>query len=93
MLTEIRPKSQITLPKPIVDKIGLTAGDLLEISERDGGIFLLPVIVTPKKQAAVSSRKHENRRAILRALCGSIDDPTMVEPLDVADESPREEII
>jgi AbrB family looped-hinge helix DNA binding protein len=93
MLIEGSPKAQITLPKPIVDTIGLAVGDLLDISERDGGIFLLPVIVTPKKQATVSPPTQENRRAVLRALCGSIDDPTMTEPPDVTYESPREEII
>ena len=46
---ELRKKSQITIPKEIVDKLSLREGDKLEISEKDGVIYLLPVSVYPKK--------------------------------------------
>ena len=36
MLTELRTKSQITIPKDIVMKMGLREGDKLEIVEKDG---------------------------------------------------------
>lgn len=49
MLTELRAKSQITIPKDIVMKMGLTEGDKLEVVERDGVIELMPVAVYPKK--------------------------------------------
>lgn len=49
MLAELRPKSQITIPKEIVDKLGLSEGDKLDIREMDGTIYLLPVTVYPKK--------------------------------------------
>ena len=49
MLTELRTKSQITIPKDIVMKIGLREGDKLEIVEKDGVIELMPVAVYPKK--------------------------------------------
>lgn len=49
MLTELRAKSQITIPKDIVLKMGLTEGDKLEVVERDGVIELMPVAVYPKK--------------------------------------------
>jgi AbrB family looped-hinge helix DNA binding protein len=49
MLSELRSKSQITLPKGIVDKLGLRPGDKLEISEKDGYISILPVVVYPQK--------------------------------------------
>lgn len=48
MLTELRQKSQITIPKEIIAHLGLTEGDALDISERDGIICLTPVAVYPK---------------------------------------------
>lgn len=49
MLTELRTKSQITIPKDIVQKMGLREGDKLEIMEKNGVIELMPVAVYPKK--------------------------------------------
>ncbi|MCI9194690.1 MAG: AbrB/MazE/SpoVT family DNA-binding domain-containing protein [Angelakisella sp.] len=49
MLAELRQKSQITIPKEIVEKLGLSEGDKLDIRELDGTIYLLPVVVYPKK--------------------------------------------
>lgn len=49
MLAELRAKSQITIPKELVDKLGLSEGDKMEIYERDGVIHIMPVVVYPKK--------------------------------------------
>ncbi len=49
VLSELRPKSQITIPKELVDKLGLSEGDKLEIYEKDGIICIMPVTVYPKK--------------------------------------------
>jgi AbrB family looped-hinge helix DNA binding protein len=49
VLLELRAKSQITIPKELVDKLGLSEGDKLEIYERDGIICIIPVVVYPKK--------------------------------------------
>ena len=49
MLAEFRAKSQITIPKEIVDRLGLTEGDKLDVFERDGLICIMPVVVYPKK--------------------------------------------
>jgi AbrB family looped-hinge helix DNA binding protein len=49
MLTELRTKSQITIPKDIVARLGLHEGDKLEIVEKDGTIQIMPVAVYPKK--------------------------------------------
>jgi len=49
MLAEIRAKSQITIPRDIVSKLGLSEGDKLDISESGGKIVLMPVTVYPKK--------------------------------------------
>ena len=49
MLAELRKKSQITIPKKIVSKLGLNEGDRLEVSEENGVITIVPVVVYPKK--------------------------------------------
>ncbi|MCM1344996.1 MAG: AbrB/MazE/SpoVT family DNA-binding domain-containing protein [Muribaculaceae bacterium] len=48
MLAELRQKSQITIPKEIIVKLGLSEGDKLDIFERDGAICMLLVVVYPK---------------------------------------------
>lgn len=49
MLAELRQKSQITIPKEIIVKLGLSEGDKLDIFEKDGTICMMPVVVYPKK--------------------------------------------
>lgn len=49
MLGELRAKSQITIPKELVDKLGLSEGDKLDIYEKDGAIHIMPVAVYPKQ--------------------------------------------
>ena len=49
MLAELRTKSQITIPKEIVNTLGLSEGDKLDIYEKDGMICIMPVVVYPKK--------------------------------------------
>lgn len=50
MLAEIRGRSQITIPAEIIKKLGISEGDKFEVIEKDGGIFLCPVIVYPKEK-------------------------------------------
>ena len=57
MLAELRTKSQITIPKDIVAKLGLSEGDKLEITENKGVISIIPVVVYPKNY--VDSLKEE----------------------------------
>ena len=52
MLAEIRGRSQITRPSEIIKKLGISEGDKFDIMERDGGIFLCPVVVYPKDKIA-----------------------------------------
>lgn len=49
MIAELRKKSQITIPKEIVLKLGLSEGDKFDVTERDGAITMLPVTVYPKE--------------------------------------------
>ena len=57
MLTELRTKSQITIPKDIVARLGLHEGDKLEIVEKDGTIQIMPVAVYPKKYLDVRQER------------------------------------
>jgi len=36
MITKLRKKSQITIPKELIDKLGIKEGDEIEIIEKDG---------------------------------------------------------
>ncbi|HCU56776.1 MAG TPA: AbrB family transcriptional regulator [Anaerolineaceae bacterium] len=63
MLAILRPKSQITIPKELVDKLGLSEGDKLEISERDGVICIMPVAVYPKKYLDELRKEIEGTKA------------------------------
>jgi AbrB family looped-hinge helix DNA binding protein len=49
MLAELRTKSQVTIPKELVSKLGIQEGDKLEITEKDGVIQIMPVVVYSKK--------------------------------------------
>lgn len=51
MLTEIRSRSQITIPAEIIKKLNLKQGDTLEIEVEGDQIILRPVIAVPKDQA------------------------------------------
>jgi len=48
MIAELRSKSQVTIPKQLVNKLGLSIGDKLEIFEDNGMICIMPVVVYPK---------------------------------------------
>lgn len=49
MITKIRKKAQVTIPKELVTKLGIKEGDKIEITEKDGVIQIMPVVVYPKK--------------------------------------------
>ena len=57
MLAELRSRSQITLPESIVASLGLQEGDMLDISENNGVIHMIPVIAYPQKY--IKDLKHE----------------------------------
>ena len=52
MLTKLCQKSKITIPKELIDKLGLLEGDALEIYEQDGIICIEPVAVYPESYIA-----------------------------------------
>lgn len=48
MISELRQKSQITIPKDIVKALNLSEGDKLDISIEDGVIVITPIVVYSK---------------------------------------------
>jgi AbrB family looped-hinge helix DNA binding protein len=48
MIIDLRKKSQITIPKVIVDELNIQEGDHLEVFVRDGAIIIEPVAVYSK---------------------------------------------
>jgi len=48
MIIDLRKKSQITIPKEIIDELNLYEGDHLDISVKDGKIIIEPVAVYSK---------------------------------------------
>ena len=63
MLAELRSKSQITIPKELVDKLGLSEGDKFELFEKDGMICVMPVVVYPKKYLDALREEIEETKA------------------------------
>ena len=66
MLIEMRARSQITLPVEIIKRLGINEGDKFDAVERDGGVFLCPVVVYPKaklEQIAKIVKEHEKNPA------------------------------
>lgn len=47
MLVELKAKSQVTIPKDIVNSMGLNQGDQFEAIEDNGKIILVPVAIYP----------------------------------------------
>lgn len=72
MLSELRHKSQVTIPKEIVLSLGLSEGDKLEIFEKDGGICIIPVVVYPKKY--LSELREEINGVKAKLACGEQTD-------------------
>lgn len=48
MLVELKAKSQITIPKDIVNSMDLNQGDQFEVIEDNGRIVLVPVAIYPE---------------------------------------------
>lgn len=49
MLARLCQEAQVTIPKEIIVKLGLSEGDKLDISLKDGYICIVPVAAYPPK--------------------------------------------
>lgn len=57
MIIDFKQKSQVTIPKVLVEKLKLKTGDKLDIVEKDGKLIITPVVIIPKDQAWYYSEK------------------------------------
>ena len=85
MLAEIRGRSQITIPAEIIKKLGISEGDKFEVVEKDGGIFLCPVVVYPKEKLLKIAKLIKESEAELSKQQGfdSVEDMFLDMGLDV----------
>ncbi len=67
MLAELRTKSQITIPKEIVAKLGLSEGDKLDIYEDNGMICIMPVAVYPKNYVEALRKEVEQVKSNIKS--------------------------
>ena len=87
MLTKMKEKSQVTIPKPLVDDLGLKTGDSLDAFVTDGVITLVPMELYPRpviqkiiaNVTAVEKDKTASEEALrnIRELFGSMSGTTM----------------
>ncbi|MCH4083979.1 MAG: AbrB/MazE/SpoVT family DNA-binding domain-containing protein [Olsenella sp.] len=50
MLATLKDKGQVTIPKKIVNQLGLVSGDTFDVYVEDGEIRFVPVVIYPKKE-------------------------------------------
>lgn len=48
MLAELKDKSQVTIPKAVVNELGLQRGDMFDIVVDNGVVMMVPVVFYPK---------------------------------------------
>jgi AbrB family looped-hinge helix DNA binding protein len=70
----MRGRSQITLPFEIVKKLGISEGDKFEVMERDGGVFLCPVVVYPKAKMEELAKAIKDNKKNPSAVYESVED-------------------
>jgi len=86
MLIEMQEKSRITLPSELVHNLGIKQGDTFEVMEKDGGIFLCPVVVYPKKTLEKLAAIIEEHEADGGMIYDSVDDMFADLGIDLGDE-------
>lgn len=59
MIMEFRKTAMLTIPNEFVESLGIKEGDKLEITEKNGMIQIVPVVVYPKKYIESLSREVE----------------------------------
>jgi len=86
MLVEMRARSQITLPSEITKKAGIREGDRFEVTERDGGVFLCPVVVYPKNKLEKIAQIIKDHEKEPSAVYSSVEEMFRDFGIDLGDE-------
>jgi len=60
MITQLRRRSQVTLPREVVNKMKLQEGDNLDIILEDDKIIIKPVLVIERSQSWFWSKKWQD---------------------------------
>lgn len=87
MLTTMKKKSQVTIPKNLVDELGLKPGDSLDARVSNGVITLIPMALYPKASiekikadvTAIDSGERANKEVLqnIKNLFGSMAGTSM----------------
>ena len=67
MVTQLRERSQVTLPAEIVKKLDLKAGDNLEITLEDDRIVIKPVLIIDRSQTWFWSKEWQAKEKEVEA--------------------------
>ncbi|MCI6574631.1 MAG: AbrB/MazE/SpoVT family DNA-binding domain-containing protein [Actinomycetaceae bacterium] len=67
MLAELKAKSQLTIPKQVVSKLGISVGDQFDVIVENGNIVLVPVVVYPKAKLTALHELATKARQDVRA--------------------------
>ena len=62
-IARIGPKHQITIPEEAFQRLGLLAGEFLEVQVRGDALFLVPQKLIPRDQAWFWSQQSQEREA------------------------------
>ena len=83
MLSEIRTRSQITIPGSVLKELNLKVGDKLHIEIEEGNIVMKPVIAIPREQTYFWSNKwqEEEKKVNEEIKTGKINSAETLEEL------------
>ena len=67
MIVEVRAKNQITIPKEISKSLGINVGDQFDMIEKDGMVYMIPVVTYPKAYMDELDKEMEQLRADIKS--------------------------
>ncbi|MEZ0537022.1 AbrB/MazE/SpoVT family DNA-binding domain-containing protein [Caldicellulosiruptoraceae bacterium PP1] len=77
-ITVLKKNSQVILPHRLINRMGLKPGDKFEIIEKDGGIFLVPIVVYPKRKirkiTKIVSKANRESKSNLTKIYNNVDE-------------------
>jgi AbrB family looped-hinge helix DNA binding protein len=74
MLSELKERSQITIPKKVVVDMGLKTGDMFDVTVKQGEIHLIPVVMVPKVAYEAFANEEEALDYVNRLSLRSLDE-------------------